>query len=574
VSEIFISYSRKDSEQALSLAERLRGEGMSVWIDQQGIEAAKTWSEEIVNAIEGSKAFLLLLSSHSVESGNVAKELSLAYESERTLIPVMIEDVPLTAKFKYPLAGVQRVAYTQFDAITSALVSCGVKGLKAIPKKADGRKSLLVMPFEDLSPTQDNLWFADGLAGELIDKLSHIKSLRLIDRKTSRDLRTSKLSMYDIASTLDVQYVVEGSVRKFGEQIKISASLLDVSEGDHLWQQSHKGTMNDVFELQEQVAESVVDALTLHLDKGEREQLKARLTANPEAYEFYLKSREQYSKYTRQSIARAAEFSEEATRLDPSFARAYGNLAIAHIEQYRVHDRSPSHLIAAEEAVAKIREIEGETAEWCRAASVLARVTGRYDEAIALARRAVESRDFGSAYEILAFALKSAGDMEGSIAAMQKHVEHNPDVDGYNRLLVHVSELGYKAELKQLSEKARPIFEKYLKLNPDDFYHASTYASILFWLGDSSAALAETLRLLKTGIDGQPRYNLSCLLCDLGELDLALKELRETVERGYSDLETLHTDTDLDPIRSHPEFSEIVQLMEQRIAKHSEELPA
>jgi adenylate cyclase len=552
------------------LAERLQGEGMSVWIDQRGIEAAKTWSEEIVNAIEGSKAFVILLSSHSVESGNVAKELSLAYESERPLVPVMIEDVQLTPKFKYPLAGVQRVAYTQFDAITQALIGFGVSAIKSVAKKRDDRKSLLVMPFEDLSPTQDNLWFADGLAGELIDSLSHLKSLRLIDRKTSRDLRNTKLSMYDIASTLDVQYIIEGSVRKFGEQIKISTSLLDVKEGEHLWQRSHKGTMNDVFELQEQVAESVVAALTLHLDESERDRLTQRLTDNAEAYEFYLKSLEQYGKYTTQSLAIAVQLCEEATRLDPKFVRAYSNQVIAHIELYRVQDRSPEHLDAARRATDKIFEIEGASAGWYHASSILARITGSAEEAVALARKSIELEPgVGRTYDTLAFALKAAGDAEGAVKAMMQHAALVPTVEAYNRLLVLLSELGYHDDLKMQSAIARPLFEKFLRLNPNEYYHASTYASVLYWMGDHDAALKEAKRLLATDIDGQPRFNLCCLLCDLGEYDSAIQELAKTVDEGYSDLETLKNDGDLDPIRSRPEFDAIVDTVRRRIAQQS-----
>lgn len=566
MSDIFISYSRKDSEQALALAERLQNEGMSVWIDQRGIEAAKQWSAEIVDAIEACKAFIVLLSSHSVESENVAKELSIAFESKRMLLPVALEDVVLSRTFKYPLAGVQRVAYTQHDAITKALMGCGVDSVKPLTNKHDNRKSLLVMPFDDLSPTQDNLWFADGLAGELIDTLTHIKSLRLIDRRTSRDLRDSKRTTYQIAETLQVRYIVEGSVRKFGDQIKISTSLLDVNEGEHLWQRSHKGTMEDVFELQEQVAQSVVDALKVHLDRSEQEGLRARPTDNPEAYECYLKSKEHYMQYTRGSLLRSAELSEEAVRLDPNFVLAYSYLAVVHVELYRVYERTPEHLLQAQQAVDKIRELEGTTSRWYRGASMIARVMGKAHEAVELAQMAVKLEpESGRVYDSLSFALKAAGDLEGSVQAMLTMVQIDPSIANYNRLLVLLCELGHKENLRENALKAKPVFERFLKLNPDYYYHASTYASILYWTGDKAGALEQTRRLLATSIDGQSRYNLCCLLCDLGEHKLALTELRVLIDAGYSDIDSLHEDPDLDPLRSYPEFDELKEVLRERI---------
>jgi TolB-like protein len=314
MSDIFISYSRKDSEQALQLAERLRASGIDVWIDQRGIEAATSWSKEIVHAIDGCKAFIVLLS---------AKELGIASEAEKPLVPVALEDIKLSDEFRYHLSGIQRVAYTQHDAITQALVGCGV--VQAIAaKKSDERKSLMILPFEDLSPTQDNGWFADGLVSEMIDKLSKIKSLKLVDRQTSLQIKKKGHTIAELASILEVRYFIEGSIRKFGEQIKISSALLDFESGDYLWQDTHKGVFADIFEIQEAIADKVVEGLTLHLGSAETKELVKRPTENPDAYEFYLKAGEEFDKYTQEGFERALSLQTEATRLDPKFAGAFG----------------------------------------------------------------------------------------------------------------------------------------------------------------------------------------------------------------------------------------------------------
>ncbi len=568
MSDIFISYSRKDSEQALQLAERLRNEGMSVWIDQQGIEAATTWSGEIVDAIEGCKAFLILLSSHSMQSENVAKELSIASENKCKLLPVAIEDIPLARDFKYPLAGIQRVAYTQHDAITQALVSCGIIAVKTTAKKKDARKSLLVMPFEDLSPTQDNLWFADGLAGELIDKLSHIKSLKLIDRKTSRDLRTTKLSMYEIAETLEVQYVIEGSVRKFGDQIKISTSLLDVTEGEYLWQDSHKGVMADIFEMQELVADKVVAGLKLHLGSEEKNEIGKKLTENAEAYEFYLKGLEEFSRYTQAGFERALAMYGEATRLDPDFAAARSGLAIAHLQIYRIYDRNRLHLEAAARAIEEVRRIEGESKLWCWGMSHFHYTKAAYGEAERCARRSLEiDGEFAHGYAALGQILHAQNRLEEAVDALRELVKRRPNTSAYLQLLISLNELGDMEGLQSTAQEALPVYEKHLKLNPEDLNAAVNYLYVFRCAGKWDEARLRASELMqRQEIEGIGLYNLACLFCSLDEKVQALEALRRAIARGYSEIELLRRDPDLNPIRDMPEFKAILANLEASIA--------
>src|SRR5665213_2086061 len=259
--DIFISYSRKDAVQALELAERLRAEGMGVWIDQRGIEAATSWSGEIADAIRGAKAFVLLLSASSTESPNVKKELGVATEVGCSLVPVEIETMELNRDFLYHLAGLQRVAIADFEGIVRALTKLGIgsgeagepghyrSGAVPAPPK-DSRKSLMILPFEDLSPTADNQWFADGIASELISALSNVKSLRLADNQATKEFRSYHGQLTTYAHTMNIRYFVQGDVRKFGDQIKISSRLLHIETGDHLWQDSMKGPRHDHLSIQ------------------------------------------------------------------------------------------------------------------------------------------------------------------------------------------------------------------------------------------------------------------------------------------------------------------------------------
>jgi adenylate cyclase len=565
MSDIFISYSRKDSEQALQLAERLQGEGMSVWIDQRGIEAAKSWSAEIVNAIEASKAFLVLLSSHSIESDNVARELSLAFESKRPMLPVAIEDVNLPANFKYPLAGIQRVAYTQHDAITQALIGCGVTIAKRAEVAIDSRKALMILPFEDLSPTRDNEWFADGLASELISALSKIKSLRLIDWNTSKILKERKLKTVDLAAELSVRYFLEGSVRKFGDQIKITSTLLDIHEGEYLWQFSEKGTMADIFNLQEAVAQKVLSGLKLHLTKEESSKIEEWGTTNPEAYELLVKANQIVTRSTREDFIRGIRLLQQAQSVDPNYARAYVAEATQLLELYRVYDRDPNHLARAQWLANHAVVIDAKVHGVLRILSGVHLLRGETEEALRLAEelttREPES-DFS--FFFLGFVHAQSGNELLAIPHYERSLVLKSDglIPRWNLLLAY--ERTGDPRLREFALDSLPFYDQHLRLNPDDDGIRVQYANLLYWLSRTEEA-RKLLHELSAISDANSLYNLACLGLSLQDNDLGLFLLKRAFDAGFSDIENVMTDPDLNPVRDLPEFIALVHELQTRL---------
>ncbi|MEP7236073.1 MAG: TIR domain-containing protein, partial [Ignavibacteriota bacterium] len=267
--EIFISYSRLDSAQVLALAEKLRENGINVWIDQRGIEAAKSWSTEIANALEHCRMMILILSENSIASENVANELSIAAKLGKQILPIELQRVELKGDFLYHLTRLQRVKYENIDSILQAVGSerstSSEPKIIAPPADPDPRKSLMILPFEDLSPSADNGWFADGIVSEMISSLSNVKALRLADAQSTKEFKSFKGQLSTYAKEMKIRYFVQGDVRKFGEQIKISSRLLDIQSGDHLWQDSLRGTMDDIFDIQETVAIRVLEGLQVIL---------------------------------------------------------------------------------------------------------------------------------------------------------------------------------------------------------------------------------------------------------------------------------------------------------------------
>ncbi len=422
MADIFISYSSKDRQQAEQLTELLGSAGLSVWIDQGGLEVSNSWSKEIVQAINDCKAFLVLLSPNSLESHNVIKEVSLASEKRKKILPLELEPITLTDDFEYQLAGIHRTSMTNIDSIIRALGKLGLEATQAptlkLVKETDGRKSLMILPFEDLSPTADNGWFADGIANELIGALSHIKSLRVADQQATKDYKRYQGSLPIYAKEMSIRYFIQGDVRKFGDQIKITSSLLDIETGDHLWQDSMKGTMEDIFDIQEKVAEKVVEGLKIHLAPEEKQKLTERGTENAEAYELYLKGYEYYLRYTKSDLERALSLLEESVRLDPNFARAYGLIASTLQAMYRQYSRTPSLLDRAEQAAERVREIEGETAHYASVKSHISLRRGDLESSLSYAKRAIElDPNFVVGYSALGFTYQSLGDMAGAVSA-------------------------------------------------------------------------------------------------------------------------------------------------------------
>ncbi len=343
------------------LAERLRASGMEVWVDQRGIEAATSWSGEIADAIRQAKAFVLLLSTSSTESPNVKKELGVATAVGCSLVPIEIEKIELNRDFLYHLAGLQRVAITDFDGILRALTKLGIernvddrssislqKGSELTNRASQGvvdnRKSLMILPFDDLSPTADNQWFADGIVSEMISALSNVKAIRIADNQATKEFRNYHGQLTTYAHTMNIRYFVTGDVRKFGDQIKISSRLLDIETGDHLWQDSMKGTMNDIFEIQESVALKVVEGLKIHLASDEKKKLAERGTENAEAYELFLKGKEYFDRQSIEGFQLAAQLWSEAILLDPSYANAYSSKANVLSALYRSYNHDTALL--------------------------------------------------------------------------------------------------------------------------------------------------------------------------------------------------------------------------------------
>ena len=193
-------------------------------------------------------------------------------------------------------------------------------------------KSIVVLPFEDMSPNKDNEYFSDGLTDEIITDLSHLLHLRVISRNSAMMLKGSRKETKSIGKELNVQYVLEGGVRKVGNDLRITAQLIDAMDDTHLWAEKYSGTLDDVFDIQEKVSRSIVDALKLKIGPEEERRITERPIENVKAYEYYLKARYEHWRLTEESLKRAEKFLEEGLDIVGENELLYAALGWVHFQ--------------------------------------------------------------------------------------------------------------------------------------------------------------------------------------------------------------------------------------------------
>jgi TolB-like protein len=215
------------------------------------------------------------------------------------------------------------------------------------------KKSIVVLPFDNISPEEAQDYFCDGMTEEIITDLSSIHDLRVISRSSAMMLKGSKKAVRDIAKELNVQYVLEGSARKAGNDIRITAQLIDATSDAHLWADKYSGKLDDVFDLQEEVSRKIADALKLKLSPKEDKYLAERSIDNVKVYEYYLKAIDKITMFTEDSVNRALRYLQNAVDIMGDNALLYSAMAFAYWNLVNIGAKQEDYLAKAEEYAKK-----------------------------------------------------------------------------------------------------------------------------------------------------------------------------------------------------------------------------
>lgn len=439
------------------------------------------------------------------------------------------------------------------------------EGVGRLPHPSGGIASIAVLPFENLSTDIENEHFCYGLAEELINALTRVRSLRVVSRTSSFAFKGRDLTMHDVGEILGVGAIVEGSVRKSGNRIRVTAQLIDVESDTHLWSNIYERELADIFAIQSDLAEAIVAALEVAVTPEEREGLARSGTSDIHAYELYLQGVQQFWRFTITGLRAARSLFSEAVAIDSSFVQAYSALAQAAAYHfffwgdYAMYDD-------ARKAADRLLQIAPESSEAAIAEGLALLLAEDFEEAskrfVLAAERDPQSYD---AWYVLARCRFAQGMNEESIEAFLRAAEIR--IDDYQCLgLAQVAchAMGDEVRRKQIAERALPILIRSRRLRPDDPRAAYFEASAHTVLGDNEAAA----RCLEHAISLGPHdpsilYNAACVYSLLGELTESLSCLEQVAKIGFSDLDWLQHDGDLTSVRDDPRFADVLKAVEE-----------
>ena len=546
MADIFISYSSHDREQAELLTELLASAGLSVWIDQSGIGAATSWSNEIAEALDSCTAFLLLLSSNSLASKNVMKELSLAAEAEKYIVPIELEEVPIPTAFKYHLAGIQRTKFENTDAILQALDKYRSNAtLKLEPPERSERSSvdrstirIAVMPFEDQSPGHDHEWFSDGLTDELITTLNKLDALLVLDRNTTKVFRDSKNTTVQTARKLNVSYIVHGAVRKAGPRLRIQAALIEASSGAMVWDAKFDGTMEDIFEMQENTARDIVEGLKIKLTPEEETLFDQKMTNSPEVYELILQASRKLN--DEKDSEGGLELIAKALELEPDSMPALYMRSIQFSNLYRADNRRDPDMLEQERTTVKRLMALGPETYYCFAAraNYLLNI-GEPELAMEMAERAMRTMPKRArAHSVLGFIYSRVGQPRKAIEAFRRVLELDPSSgsDRVRLLTALYAGGGSLEELRTEYPAAKQYMQERIVEFPDkivlktDFLNAAIQAR----MAEDAVAIAEVLLSLDE-VSADTEYCCAEAFLLNGDIDRGRAHLRSAIDRGQNE---------------------------------------
>jgi len=584
--DVFVSYSRQDNDKVQALTGRLRAAGVRLWMDVRNIDGAAMWGEEIVNAVANSKVLLLLVSKSSVNSQNVVKEVLLASERKGHILPVDLEATDIPSSLRYALAGIQHIEYfrgnpeDQMQAILRSLERLGVAVSPvpaakpaAAPPAADvssapvanadslrASGALAVLPFDNISADQNDDYFSDGLTEELIARLSLVKEIELVSRWASMQYKGTRKDLRAVGLELGARYIIGGSVRKAQDSVRITVQLVDVVTNRQVWGDTYKGKLDDIFEIQETVAKQIVEALKLKLSFSEKVSITKRQTDNVQAYDLYLRGQDYLYRLTKRSVEYAIQLFEKAIELDPRYAAAYAACSGAYGQMYQYFSRKEKFREKAQEFSFKALMYDSNLPEAYAAMGLSYFIWGRFDEAAASGRKAIElDPDNFIAYWTLGRIHFSTSRYAEALGLFQKCIDLKPGFYvAYLDLRMSLVNLGRNEEAAATLQRVMEILPNYLLQNPDDARARLFYAMTLLELGRRDEAIAEGNAALELAPgDSLMLYNCACLYAQLGEKKKAIDTLRAAIAAGVTNFQWMIRDPDLASLHDDSEFIEL-----------------
>jgi serine/threonine protein kinase/Tfp pilus assembly protein PilF len=420
------------------------------------------------------------------------------------------------------------------------------------------KKSVAVLYFENQGGGKEDEYFRDGMTEDIITELSKITQLQIYPRSEMLAFRDKPTNAPQVGQQLGATYVLEGTIRRAGNRLRITAQLVEVSTRHSVWAERYDRQMEDVFAIQDEIARSIAQALRITLTPQEEKIIGVKPTENTQAYDFYLRGR---SYLRRENMDYALQMFEQAIKLDRNFALAYAGIAHLCGLVYEIREQSQTWIDKGISACDRAMALSPELPEVMVARARLFYAQKKFDEAELMARRAIErKRDCDGSWNILGRALISQGKYEeGAVLAEQAMEANGDDYNTYIPYGICAENLGRLEEGLALRARMNVVLRKQLETVPEDVRARILLASNLANAGEAD----EAIRHLQTAValrpnDGNTLYNAACTYGCLKMKTEALQTLKRAIAAGYGNLNWASRDPDLNCLHDDGEFQKLV----------------
>ena len=611
---VFLSYASEDAQAAQRICGALRAAGIEVWFDQSELRGGDAWDASIRSQIRECALFIPLISSNTNarSEGYFRLEWRLAVDRSHLmaddqpfLLPVVIDGTPDVAARvpdlfrerqwmrlhdgQLPPEVIERLvrllalgrAMTPHSAVSASThqTPTGVGSSLKTPGRRDEpgfatthRLGVCVLPFANMSGDQEQEYFSDGITEDITTDLSKISALWVAARNTAFTFKGKHVDVLQVARQLKASHVLEGSVRKSGRRVRITAQLIDGMTGGHVWAERYDRDLDDIFALQDQISEAIVAALKLKLLPEERKAIERRGTASPEAYKLYLMAR-QYSLTGNVGASSEAiiRLCQRATQIDPNYARAWALMACAQgLLRLMMAREGDGGLAAAERALA----LDPTLAEAHAAKARVLTADGRHEEAKSDIETALELDS--ESYEVNFAAARWCFTMRnfGQAASFFEKAATSTETDFYASGMLPgcYAALGDSENARLAALRALERCEKAVAIEPDNGSAMGFLITALAVLGENERMKEWMERATLLDPDNlNMRYNVACTLISVvRDNEAGLDMLALNLERCRTDaLNWMRTDADLDPVRDHPRFRAMLAAAEARLGQTS-----
>jgi serine/threonine protein kinase/Flp pilus assembly protein TadD len=429
-------------------------------------------------------------------------------------------------------------------------------GSHAVPGK---QKSVAVLYFENQSGAKEDEYFRDGITEDIVTEISKIAQLEIFPRSEMLAFRDKPVTAQQVGQQLGAAYVLEGSIRRAGNRVRITAQLVEASTRHSVWAERYDRQLEDVFAIQEEIARSIAQALRITLTPQEEKTIARKPTENPQAYDFFLRGRG-YAR--RENLDYGLQMFEQAIQLDPNFALAHSGIAHLCGVIYEIREQNPKWIERGLAACDRATALAPDLPEVLVARARICYAQKKYEEAALLSWRAIERKpDCEGSWNALGRAYFASGRFEEAATLAERAIEANGD--DYNTYIPFgqaLERLGRKKEAEHVRERLCKVLLQQLELVPEDVRARILLASNLAY---SKKDADESVRHLQTAIalrpgDPSTLYNAACTFGVLGKKSEALEALKKAFAAGWGNKNWAANDTDLDCLHEDPEFQKLV----------------